>query len=127
MFIKEYKRNAFERQIQEAVNIQHESNNQAILNSKAEWNQSCLPRLVTRIGESDPETEIRELEKVLKEKQDKENVIEEKIRNLRKTRNKARLTTDRNVATKRRKTNEENYISIRKTWGQPTPTAPKKK
>ena len=71
MFVKEYKRNAFERQIQEAVNIQHESNYQEILILKAEWNQSCLPRLVTRIGGGDPKAEIRELEKAPKEKQEK--------------------------------------------------------
>ena len=42
MFILEYKRLAFERQISEAVKIQEESSNRNILNSKAEWNQSSL-------------------------------------------------------------------------------------
>ena len=42
-----------------------------ILILKAEWNQSCLPRLVTRIGGGDPKAEIRELEKEPKEKQEK--------------------------------------------------------
>ena len=36
-----------------------------ILNSKSEWNQCSLPRLVTRMG--DTENEIKNLEKELEE------------------------------------------------------------
>ena len=64
MFILEYKRSAFERQIQEAVTIEKESKKSEILNSKAEWNQYALPRLVTRMG--DRETEVEGLEEELR-------------------------------------------------------------
>ena len=65
MLITRYKRSAFERQIDEAVTIERESKNSEILNSKSEWNQSQLPRLVTRIGNK--KTERNALEKELEE------------------------------------------------------------
>ena len=125
MFIVEYKRSAFERQIQEAVTIEKESKKCEILNSKAEWNQYALPRLVTRMG--DRETEVRGLEEELRKEKKIEDEIEAKVRALRKERNKARLLTDNNKPNKRQKIDTENYISVREVWGPPTSTAPKKK
>ena len=125
MFITKFKRSAFERQIDEAVTIETEARRNDILNSKSEWNQCSLPILVTRIG--DREAEIRAFEKEMEEDKKKESEIEEKIRNLRKQRNKARLITERsNPARKRQKLDNISYISIRETWGHPPPSAPKK-
>ena len=50
MFIIEYKRTAFERQIGKAVKIQQTAKDKKILNSRSEWNQSALPSLVIKIG-----------------------------------------------------------------------------
>ena len=125
MFIRDYKRSAFERQIDEAVTIERESKATEILNSKSEWNQSQLPRLVTRIGSR--EEERKELERELEEERKIENKIEEKIRVLRKARNKTRLTTDRgNPAKKRQKMEDTTYVSIRDSWGPPKTSAPRK-
>ena len=76
MFTKEYKRNAFERQIEEAVTIEREMRKSEILNSKSEWNQCSFPRLVTRMGKTDDE--IKNLEQELEEERKVEEMIEEK-------------------------------------------------
>ena len=99
MFITRFKKSAFERQIDEAVTIEAETKRNDILNSKSEWNPCSLPRLVIRIG--DREAEIKAFEKEIEEDKQKENEIEEKIRNLRKQRNKARLITERSNPAKR--------------------------
>ena len=74
--------------------------------------------------------EVKKWEKELKEEKERDNIIEEKIRNMRKQVNKARPITeksDRNKpASKRQRTGDESYFSIRDTWGAPTITAPKK-
>ena len=123
IFNLKYKRSAFERQIVEAVTIERESKTSEIVNSKAEWNQCSLPRLVTRIGNK--EEEIREFEKEMMEEKKREDQIEAKIRNLRKTRNKARLITEKNnQPNKRQKIDETNYISIRDQWPHTTNNGP---
>ena len=106
-------RSAFERQIEEAVAIEKVSKlDNEILNSKSEYNNCTLPRLVTRIG--DPDKEFREYEKEQKMRKEKDDKIEEEIRTLRKSRNKARMRTEKGQpAQKRRKMEEENYVSIR--------------
>ena len=77
MCILIYQRCAFERQINEGVKIEKESKTSEILNSKAEWNQSQLPRLITRVGNTDEE--LKSLEKEL----ETERKMEEKLeRNL---------------------------------------------
>ena len=124
MFVLEFKRTAFDRQISEAVTIQKEAEKSSILNSKAEYNSCCLPRLVTRLG--DRESEIKEFEKEILEERKADEIIEEKIRNLRKKNNKARLQTETHKTQKKRKISENTYINIREVWGQPPPTAPKK-
>ena len=123
MFITRFMRTAFERQIEEAVTITREAENNEILNSRAEWNQCALPRLTTRMG--DIGEELKKWEKEMEDEKKKEEKIEEKIRNMRRKMNKARLMSEK-PASKRLKTQNENYISIRDTWGAPTITAPQK-
>ena len=125
MFILEYKRNVFEWQIQEAVTIEKESKKSKILNSKAEWNQYALPRLVARMG--DREIEVKGLEEELRKERNIEEEIEAKVRALRMESNRARLPTDNDKPNKRQKINTENYISVRKIWGPPTSMTPSKK
>ena len=95
-----------------------------LLNSKAEYNQSSLPRLVTRIG--DREAEKKQWEKEIRIEKEEDERIEEKIRQLRKNRNKRRLNTEKNPQPTKRIKTDDSYISIRKSWGPPTTTAPKK-
>ena len=121
MFILEYKKSAFERQISEAVTIEKVAKSSKILNSRSEWNQCQLPRLITRMGNQ--ESEIRELEKELLEEKKIEEELENRIRKLRKERNKARLRNENTNARKKQKTSETNYISIREVW---TCTKPRK-
>ena len=125
MFILKYLRTAFERQIEEAVHIQQGVDEGVLLNSKAEYIQSSLPRLVTRMG--DREAEIKQFEKEIRiEKEDNER-IEEKIRLIRKERNKERLCTEKNIQPRKKLKTEESYISIRTTWGPPSAMGPPKK
>ena len=125
MSITSYKRSAFDRQIDEAVRIDREfRNNKNILNSKSEWANSALPRLVARNGSI--EEEMKKIESELNAEKKKEEEFETKVRNLRKMRNKARLQKESHPPSKRQKINEESYTSIRQTWGPPPPTAQKK-
>ena len=64
MNVLSFKRTPFERQLEEAVLITRESDNHEILNSKSKYNQCTLPRLVTRLG--DTEREQKELEQQIK-------------------------------------------------------------
>ena len=126
MFVIKFLRSAFERQIEEAVKIEKISKEGEILNSKSEYNNCNIPRLVTRVGNT--EKEIKEYEKELRIEKEKDEKLEKEIRTMRKERNRARLITEKNHRpTKRMKTDEGNYISIRKVWGYPKPTAPEKK
>ena len=126
MFILEYKRTSFERQIGEAVKIKEAASRTKILNSRSEWNQSSLPSLVMNINNK--EQALREIQKEMREEKEQEEEIEKKIRELRKKRNKERLITEKNKMTnKRQKINEDKYISIREKWGHPQPTSPRKK
>ena len=112
MFILGYKRSAFERQISEALTIDKVAKKSEILNSKSEWNQCQLPRLVTRMGNQ--EAEIKELEKELAEEQKNEEEFERKLRTLRRVRNRARLETENtNHPRKRLKLDNSEHISIK--------------
>ena len=95
MFITEYKRTAFERQIGEAVKIREAAQTSNILNSRSEWNQSSLPSLVMKI--SNREQALKEIEKEIREEKIMEEKVESKIRDLGKKRNKERLTTEKNT------------------------------
>ena len=87
MFVTSFKRTAFERQLEEAVVIEREAKtNPNILNSKSEWQNSALPRLVTRKGNM--EEELKNIENEIKKDKDKDEEFEIKLRNLRKQRNK---------------------------------------
>ena len=89
-----------------------------------EWSNSAIPRLVTRYGKL--EDELKSFEKEITEEKNKEQEFEKKLRNLRKEKNKARLKTDKNPPAKRLKVETEGYVNIRKVWGAPEPSAPKK-
>merc|ERR1712240_192915 len=116
MIIIEFKKSALERQIKEAVLIQQEAKNHTILNSKSEWNQSAIPRLTTRTGDM----ELWEMERELKKEKEKEEQYERKIRELRKEMNRVRLKKDDKIQpNKRRKLENEEYVSIRNSWGHP--------
>ena len=78
MRIIKYMKSAFERQIEEAVTIERKAKEGEILNSKCEYNQTTLPRLITRIG--DREAEIKEWEKEIRKEKEYEEKMEEKIR-----------------------------------------------
>ena len=95
MRIIKYMKSAFERQIEEAVTIERKAKEGEILNSKCEYNQTTLPRLITRIG--DREAEIKEFEKEIRKEKEYEEKMEEKIRIMRKDRNKERLRTEKNT------------------------------
>ena len=111
MSIIEHPRTAFTRQIKEASLIQKERGNHHILNSRAEWNQCALPRLTTRMGDQ----EMKDWEKEISEERKKEEILEEKVRIFRKSKLKARLETGnaQKNPSKRRKTNDTNYLTIR--------------
>ena len=116
MKVLSYHKSSFERQINEAVKIQYNRENH-ILNSKAEYNRSSIPRLGVKMGG-----------KSYKNKQDHadgdreeiEREIEEKIRMLRKKhgkKNQRRKYCDESSAPKRRKLGEEEYKELRRTSG----------
>ena len=63
---------------------------------------------------------MKELEKELLEEKKMNEEFEEKVRVLRKARNKARLKTEKESRPKKRmKMEDSSYISIRETWGPP--------
>ena len=119
MKVLRYTQTSFERQILESVIIQKERTEHKILNSRTEYNRCSLPRICTQVGDNtykDFEKEI-DIEKIEEEK------IENKIRQMRKERNKARLhpSREQGPAKKRRKVGENNeYIIIKEVWGEPT-------
>ena len=78
-----YCKSSFERQILESVTIQKERHHH-LLNSKAEYNRSAVPRLTTKIGEKQYKKWEKEAEKDI----EKHEELEEKIRNMSKQRNK---------------------------------------
>ena len=121
MRVLKFTQSSFERQILESVIIQSERTDHVLLNSRTEYNRCSLPRLCTQIGEQEFKKYGDELEL---EKLD-ELKIENKIRQLRKEQNKARLhpTREQGPSTKRRRTGDKNeYISIHDIWGEPEVT-----
>ena len=83
--VLKYCHSSFERQILESVLIQRERGHN-LLNSKAEYNRSAVPRLTTKIGEKQYKRWEKENEKDMERNEE----LEEKIRNLRKMRNRER-------------------------------------
>ena len=96
-------RTSWERQMLESVTIQ-QSTQHNILNSKSEYNRCSLPRLSTRLGDK----EYKKYEKEQELARKKEEGLEMRIREMRKTRNKIRKPrmSDENHPAKRRKTGE---------------------
>ena len=78
-------KSAFERQIQESVYLQ-ENVHHHLLNSKSEYNRCAIPRLITKLGGKELKENREEEEREKKH----ENMIEMKIRMLRKKNNKGR-------------------------------------
>ena len=115
---------SFERQIFESVLIQQARKEHNVLNSRSEYNRCSLPRLTTQIGEQ----EFDKYNKELLEEKKQEEKLEQKIRTIRKLRNKNRLMPSKplNQGTKRRKINENEYITIQEMWGEPEVTEPRK-
>ena len=104
--------------VTESVQIQYERKEHHILNSRSEYNRCSLPRICTQIGEGQYKNYNKELEAEKKE----DEKIESKIRALRKEKNKARLhpTKENGPSTKRRRTNNQEYIKIKEIWGEPS-------
>ena len=72
---------AFNRQIQESVEIQNNMEHH-ILNSKSEYNRCALPRLTAKLGEIPVEKLERNLEKQKREEKEKERELLSQIRAL---------------------------------------------
>ena len=115
---------SFERQIYESVIIQQERRHHHILNSRSEFNRCSLPRLAAQVGENEYEKYSEEL----KQEKIQEEKLEKMIITLRKKKNKSRLVPSKGERSgaKRRKINDQEYISMKEIWGKPTPSVPKK-
>ena len=107
---------SLERQILESVIIQKERDHH-LLNSKAEYNRSAVPRLTTKIGEKQYKRWEKESEKDI----EKNEELEEKIINLRKMINKGRRNPIQRdgPAGKRRKMSEGKYKEMSQTSKHP--------
>jgi hypothetical protein len=84
--VVKFTKSSFERQIMESVVIQQERAKHNLLNSRAEYNRCAIPRITTKIGD----TNYKRYEKEIEQEKEKEEKLEEKIRQMRKTRNKGR-------------------------------------
>jgi hypothetical protein len=113
MEVAKYTRTSFERQILESVCIQQNTHHN-LLNSRSEYNRCSLPRLSTRLGDSD----YKKFEKDLEEVKKKEEALEQRIRDMRKTRNKARRPRSQktNPPAKKRRTGKETSTRTCSTW-----------
>ena len=85
-----YAKTAFERQIYESVLIQ-ENTGHKLLNSKSEYNRCAISRLTLKIGDKETKEEVDRR----KEEQKKEEEIDEKVRGLRKQKNRQRKQRNR--------------------------------
>ena len=115
---------SFERQVYESVAIQQERKSHHILNSRSEFNRCSLPRIAAQIGEN----EYEKCSEELKQEKIEEEKLEKMIIMLRKKKNKARLIPSKSEPTgaKRRKINDQEYISIKEIWGKPKQSEPVK-
>ena len=120
MQVMRYTRTAFQRQILESVLIQ-ENRDHHILNSRSEYNRCSLPRLSTKMGDK----EFKQWEKEIEEESRKDEMLEDRIKEMRKTRNKAngknrgnRPTKDQPAKKRRRMDIEGNSEESRKLWGK---------
>ena len=112
MEILSFSRTAYERQIMEAVQIQLHRDDNHLLNSRAEFNRSAIPRLGLKLGDN----EFRERKQEESDEEKKEESIMMKIRELKKERNRKRgnlrraefRTRDIEPCKKRRKLDNQN-------------------
>ena len=102
-----FARSSFDRQIQESVFLQ-ENRHHNLLNSKSEYNRCALPRLATKIGDN----LYKKWEEEDKEEKRKEELIQSKIRRLRKTMNSERWRD-------REEESEEEEDPEMEKWRQP--------
>ena len=70
------------------------------------------------------EDELKKKEQTIREEKKLDDEIEEKIRALRKAKNKTRLITEKSTSNKRQKLDITEYASLRDTWGPPPTTVP---
>ena len=79
-----------------------------------EYNRCSIPRLSTRLGDR----EYKQYEKEMEAEKQKEEILEKKIREMRKARDKQRKGRIQKAssAPKRRKIEEGRYIEPCKTW-----------
>ena len=99
----------------ESVYIQQERKH-FLLNSRAEYNRCAVPRVTAKLGDK----YYKKWEKQIEDETLKENILEEKIRILRKERNLDRKCKKNDQpASKRRKLDEENYIECKLEVGKP--------
>ena len=124
MKVVRFCKTSFERQLLESVVIQKERKTHNILNSRAEYNRCSLPRLTTQLGDKD----FKKYEKEVEDEKNEDDIVEKKIREMRKEQNKKRLhpTKETGTAMKRRKVNDNEYVSIREIWGRPEKKIPVK-
>ena len=84
MRVVKFRCSAFSRQIHESVVIQTNRTKHHLLNSKAEFNRCALPRLGLKMGD----TEFKERRKEQDEERRKDEILEEKIRCMRREKSK---------------------------------------
>ena len=113
MEVIRFTRTSWERQMLESVVIQ-QSTSHNLLNSKSEYNRCSLPRLSTRMGDK----EYKKYEKKQELAKRKEEMLESRIREMRKTRNKNRKSRTQKSAppAKRRKTGQETFTVQCSKW-----------
>ena len=112
-----FTQSSFERQLQESVVIQQERHHHHLLNSRSEYNRCAVPRLTSKIGDN----QYKKYEKEIEEEKEKEEILESKIRKMRKERNRGRKPTKNRdqPASKRVKVDENTYKPVRDNWGKP--------
>ena len=121
-----FSRTAYERQIMEAVQIQLHREDHNLLNSRAEFNRSAIPRLGLKLGDN----EYKERKKEESDEEMKEETIMTKIRELKKKRNRERgnlrraefRSREKEPAKKRRKVDnlgEQNGEECGETTSEP--------
>ena len=104
-----YFRSSFECQITEACKIQEERKHLEILNSRAEYNHSAVPKLMTKLGDK----EYKKYGEELSQEKFREDMIQEKIQRLRKGKNLERRPVEAKSENKRRKLNSTNYEEMK--------------
>ena len=87
MRVLKFTQSALERQILESVKIQEERKKHQILNSKAEYSRCTIPRLTTKMGDSEYD-EKRKMEKM--EEREQEERVRKDISRRKKERCKTR-------------------------------------